>query len=99
MLSLSNVERRRRPRVDHRHQLAAIDGALRYVLRHDNLRMGIDGGLSIIGLHEPVFRFHYPAFGISEILLGVGGRLRRWWRGGLARLLATLGLSLLLGFS
>src|SRR5262245_12472067 len=61
--------------------------------------MGIDGGLSIIGLHEPVFRFHNPAFGISEILLGLGGRLGGWWRGGLARLLATLGLSLLLGFS
>src|SRR5215472_7385503 len=61
--------------------------------------MGIDGGLSIIGLHEPVFRFHNPTFGISEILLCLGGRLGGWCRGGLARLLSTLGLSLLLGFS
>jgi hypothetical protein len=77
--------------LDHRHELAAIDRALRHVLRHDNLRLGINGGLSIIGLHEPVFRFHDPAFAIAEIPLRLGVGFGGRWRGGLAWLLATLG--------
>jgi hypothetical protein len=34
--------------------LPAIDRALGHILRHDDLRFGIDGGLGVVGLHEPV---------------------------------------------
>jgi hypothetical protein len=53
-------------------ELPAIDRALGYVLRRNDQRFGIDGGLGVIGLHEAVFALHDPALRIGEVLLGLG---------------------------
>src|SRR6516164_6757776 len=41
---------------------------------------GVDGDLSVIGLHEAVLALHDPALGIGEVLLGLG--VWRWGRRG-----------------
>src|SRR6516165_11586535 len=56
--------------------MGAITCALRHVLRDDDLRFGVDGDLSIVGLHEPVLALHDPALWIGKVLLGFGVRRR-----------------------
>ena len=63
----------------------------------DHLRRRVDRRLRIVALDEAVLGFHDAAFGIGEVLLRFGVRLFGWRGGGLARFLAALGLSLLLG--
>ena len=65
-------------------------------MRHDDLCLGIDRGLSVEGLHEAVLRLHDPAFGIGEVLLGFGTGLAGGGNGFRTRLLAAFGLPLLL---
>src|SRR6516165_6247069 len=67
-------------RIDHRQQLSAIAPALRHLMGDDDLGFGIDGDLSVIGLHEAVLALHDPALGIGEVLLGLG--VWRWGRRG-----------------
>ena len=63
----------------------------------DHLRRRVDRRLRIVALDEAVLGFHDAAFGIGEVLLRLGVGLFRWRGGGLARFLAALGLSPLLG--
>src|SRR6516162_6369444 len=56
--------------------MGAITCALRYVLRDDDLRFGVDSDLGIVGLHEAVLALHDPALWIGEVLLGLGVRCR-----------------------
>ena len=65
-------------------------------MRHNNLRFCIDGGLGVVGLHEPVLALHDAAIGIGEILLGFGVRLGRRRSGFPSGFLAPFGFSFLL---
>jgi len=43
--------------IEERPELALIAHAWRKGVRHDNLRLSIDGGLSVIALDEAIFGF------------------------------------------
>jgi hypothetical protein len=74
--------------------LGAIAGALRHILRDDDLRCSVDGDLGILGLHEAVLALQDPALGIGEVLLGFGVRSRGGWSGFPAALAPALGFPL-----
>src|SRR6266542_4410892 len=70
--------------------------ARRQGVRDDDLRFAIDGRLRVIALYESILGFENTAFRIGEVALCLCGRLVGRRRGGLAGLLAALGLAALL---
>src|SRR6185312_4923690 len=68
-----------------RQQRVLIGAVVGEAMRDDDLRVGIDRGLPVIGLNEAVPPLHDPTLRISEVALRLGlwlaGRVS-WWSAG-----------------
>ena len=73
-----------------------VASARRQFVCNDDLRSAVDGRLRVIALDEAILGFENAAFRIGEVALCLWGRLVGWRCGGLAGLLAALGLTALL---
>ena len=70
--------------LDHRYKLLLVVGLLSQGLSDDQLQRGRDGGLRVIGLHEPGRPLHDARFRIGEVTLrfrlGLPSGGRAWRR-------------------
>src|SRR6185312_2739575 len=55
-------------------QVLHVRWLVRYRLSDDDLVFGVDGGLTVVALHEAVAALHDPALGIGEIALRLRSR-------------------------
>ena len=76
----------------------SMPAALREFVRDNDLGVGIDDCLCVIGLDEAILRLHDAAFRISEVALRLGTGFVRWWCRRFARLLAAFSVALLFFF-
>ena len=64
--------------VEQRQQSVLVGAVVDQAMRHDDLRVGIDASLRVVGLNEAIAALYDPAFRIGEFALGRGFRLARW---------------------